>query len=214
MGGKVCLTCAYVYNHQNSAEILQCSLLISQSPTDQNRALKEGAKKLLVKNSFFHSCFVFVPCTIPRSWASLIRGAELHVHLTQVLLLALSYMGSWRFPKPISSHACKQTCVHLEQWQSNGSVLYTSLLKKNGDIFPFDTLPWPYILAWCKLTRLGTCSSQVQLCLVSSSMGSVTCLFTKGGLWAELLLYCSKQVGLILPTGLVTEEIRYLHTVI
>lgn len=67
MGGKVCLTCAYVYNHQNSAEILQCSLLISQSPTDQNRALKEGAKKLLVKNSFFHSCFVFVPCTIPRS---------------------------------------------------------------------------------------------------------------------------------------------------
>lgn len=59
-----------------------------------------------------------------------------------------------------------------------------------------------HISIWCKITRLGTHSCQVQLCLVCSSMGSVSCLFTNGGLRAEFLLYCSKQVGLILPTGL------------
>lgn len=38
-------------------------------PTDQNRVLKGGTKQPLVKRkNFFHSCFVFVPCSVPKSW--------------------------------------------------------------------------------------------------------------------------------------------------
>lgn len=53
-----------------SAGILQCSPSCQPAPPNQkNRALKGGTKQPLLKNphQLFHSCFVFVPCSIPKS---------------------------------------------------------------------------------------------------------------------------------------------------
>lgn len=91
----------------------------------------------------------------------------------------------------------KQRPVFTQNSESDSSVLYTSLLKKSGDIFPSNTLPWPYhILVQSHEVRdLLLPSSALPFCLQQRGL-SVSFPLTKGGLQAEFLLYCSQQVGL------------------